>query len=189
MGNSCVNALQQKDHQELTCSWTSWFLTNWNKGKCTPWATLECLSKKVLQGFGLELDDPWEGLRKWGFTMNCMLSWCEATAVIGYLNKLYLEERKTKMKYIHYCLKNNSQSKEMFGSFFHLDNIHVFFCVCVYSSWSQSGFVWYWYPVKSLMFKRRTLIPSSGSQTACRNTKTWLIYLYIQLFLDNHRYT
>ena len=51
--------------------------------------------------------------------------------MIGRLNKLYLEERKTKLKYIHYWLKNNSQYKEMFGTFFHLDNIHVFFRVCV----------------------------------------------------------
>ena len=70
--------------------------------------------------------------------------------MIRYLNKLYLEERKTKLKILHDWLKSNTQYKEMFGTFFHLDNIHVLcvcvcvcvcVCACVCPSWSQSGFV------------------------------------------------
>ena len=37
-------------------------------------AAVGCLNKKVLDGFGLELDDPWEGLSKQGFAMDWMLS-------------------------------------------------------------------------------------------------------------------
>lgn len=43
-------------------------------------------------GFGLVLGDLGEGLRKWDFILDWMLSESSGNSMIGYLNKSYLGE-------------------------------------------------------------------------------------------------
>lgn len=159
-----------EDPQEHPWIWTSMLITHSRKGECTPWATVVCLSKRLLgrtyrtcltEYFG---EDP----RKQRFILGCYSLRSRTILLLNIpVNLMYRESSRAKAVLgKEAAVTHISQAVcysvvwTMFTLCLCLDTITKWLCFCLIPSWSQSGLVWWWFSVKLFTFNRRMSRPS-----------------------------